>query len=403
MKLRLFAAIFLTLLLSGCAGFSFSTPTPLPTVVLDNLESENITPGFAASGGDVTASGVVVPARRAQLVFGMAGLVDTVQVRAGDRVESGQLLATLTGREKLSAALSAANYERLSARFVLNTLNENADSARIAAQLRLAVARKALDEAQKRRNWKQFRNGSQSDIDNAQADLILAKDALEKAEEAFANVADRAEDDVIRAGALSALGAARKARDRAQANLNYLLAMPNEIDVDQAEAELLVAQAEVADAEKEFERLQDGPDADAVALAQARIENAEAQVAASQAALGDLELRAPFAGVVSKVNLMDGEWTLPGQPVFELVDVTQLRVETTDLSERDVPRVMVGQSAVVEVEALNVVVSGRVSQISPLADSRGGDVIYTTTIELEEIPDGMRAGMSVVVRFQTRK
>jgi hypothetical protein len=42
-----------------------------------------------------------------------------------------------------------------------------------------------------------------------------------------------------------------------------------------------------------------------------------------------------------------------------------------------------------------------VSEISALADRLGGDVIYKTTIELDTRPDGLRAGMSVEVTFNT--
>jgi hypothetical protein len=44
-------------------------------------------------------------------------------------------------------------------------------------------------------------------------------------------------------------------------------------------------------------------------------------------------------------------------------------------------------------------VNGRVIAIAPLADTLGGDVVYQITIELEELPEGLRAGMSVEVRF----
>jgi hypothetical protein len=84
-----------------------------------------------------------------------------------------------------------------------------------------------------------------------------------------------------------------------------------------------------------------------------------------------------------------------------LADLANLRVETTDLSERDVPRVAPGQAVSVTIKALNQDVNGKVLSIAPLADTLGGDVVYKTTIELDELPPGLRAGMSVDVRFDT--
>ena len=136
-----------------------------------------------------------------------------------------------------------------------------------------------------------------------------------------------------------------------------------------------------------------------MALAQARVDNAKAQLAAAQSTLADLDLKAPFDGVVSQVYLHSGEWVIPGQPVVALADLDHLRIETTDLSERDIPRVEIGQPVTVLVKPLNQSVAGHVSQIGLLASTLGGDVVYKVTIDLDTIPTGLRAGMSVEVQF----
>ncbi len=46
---------------------------------------------------------------------------------------------------------------------------------------------------------------------------------------------------------------------------------------------------------------------------------------------------------------------------------------------------------------------GHVSEVSPLADTLGGDVVYQTMIELDETLPGLRAGMSVDVQFGAGK
>ena len=53
----------------------------------------------------------------------------------------------------------------------------------------------------------------------------------------------------------------------------------------------------------------------------------------------------------------------------------------------------------VSFKALDQDVSGVVSAISPLADTLGGDVVYKVTIELDSLPEGLRAGMSAEVQF----
>ena len=120
---------------------------------------------------------------------------------------------------------------------------------------------------------------------------------------------------------------------------------------------------------------------------------------AAQSALEDIELRAPFDGTVTALNVHPSEWVTPGEAVLVLVDLQVLHVETTDLSERDVPEIEVGQPVTVVIKALSQDVTGQVSEISPLADSLGGDVVYKTTIKLDSQPAGLRAGMSVDVQF----
>jgi hypothetical protein len=76
-------------------------------------------------------------------------------------------------------------------------------------------------------------------------------------------------------------------------------------------------------------------------------------------------------------------------------------VETTDLSERDVARVALGQETIVYVEALGDEIPGRVVGIAPQATTIGGDVVYTVYVELDEMPPGLRWGMSTEVEIAT--
>ena len=79
------AALLVTLMVAGCTGAT--TPAPIPTVVLSSNPS--------TAGGTVTASGVVLPVRRAELGFALTGKVMTVNVSVGDQVKAGQALIQL--------------------------------------------------------------------------------------------------------------------------------------------------------------------------------------------------------------------------------------------------------------------------------------------------------------------
>lgn len=80
--------LILALTLSACSGVA-STPTPLPTVVLDTTSQSG------SSAQAITASAEVVPLQQVQLSFPLVGTVKTVEVKEGDKVTTGQTLVTL--------------------------------------------------------------------------------------------------------------------------------------------------------------------------------------------------------------------------------------------------------------------------------------------------------------------
>jgi multidrug efflux pump subunit AcrA (membrane-fusion protein) len=400
MKTNVLLLVMLSVLLAGCAGAANSTPEVLPTVMLDaGASSAGTGTAVPQVGGGISASGYVQAAQQAEIASSIGGAIAIIDSPVGAVVKKGQVLFELSGKEQQLAAVEAAKLDLLTSQQALAALNDDADQARATAQLRLANAQDAYNEALKRRSWKEYRVGDDNQVAVAQADLIVAQDWLRRKQETYGGWADSPEDNLNKASALSELANAQKAVDRAQSNLNYLSSMPDTYEVAIADANLAIAKAEQDAAQKAFDQLADGPDPDALALAQASVSHAEAQLAAAQVALQCMQLPAPFAGSISKVYFQPGEWVQPGQTVLVLANLNDFWVETTDLSERDVTHVQVGQAASVYIEALNLSVNGTVSEVDPLADTLGGDVVYRSVIELDETPEGLRAGMSAEVTF----
>jgi multidrug resistance efflux pump len=122
----------------------------------------------------------------------------------------------------------------------------------------------------------------------------------------------------------------------------------------------------------------------------------------ARASFAQSTIYAPFDATVIDVNMQVGEMAQTGQVAIKLADLVAMKIETTDLSERDVPAVEIGQSANIFVEALDVTVTGRVVKISPISETVGGDVVYPVTIELDEYPEGLLWGMSAEVEIQTK-
>jgi HlyD family secretion protein len=132
-----------------------------------------------------------------------------------------------------------------------------------------------------------------------------------------------------------------------------------------------------------------------IAHAQALLDSAKA-VLASQSAL-----TAPFDGTIVSVDISPAETVVPGQVVMVLGDLSSFQVETTDLSERDVTRVQVGDPAKVFIEALNQEFTGKVVDIDRIGSTLGGDVVFPVTIAFDTQPDALLWGMSADVSFES--
>lgn len=120
------------------------------------------------------------------------------------------------------------------------------------------------------------------------------------------------------------------------------------------------------------------------------------------ASLTQNTLLAPYAGTVVDIQVTPGETVQSSQTVLILADLKHLQIKTTDLSERDITRVKIGQSVDVYIEALGVNVAGKVVSISPIAETVGGDVVFPVTIELSEQPEGLLWGMTAEVQIAVK-
>ena len=136
--------------------------------------------------------------------------------------------------------------------------------------------------------------------------------------------------------------------------------------------------------------------------AQARADQSKAVWDTASASLAQATLTAPFDGTVVDLAVIPGELVQVNQIVLTLADLNNFQITTTDLSERDIARVKIGQTASVYVEALDMILTGKVIRISPIAETVGGDVVYPVTIELDEQAEGLLWGMSAEVEISTK-
>jgi len=375
------------LLVSGCSGFGGQATPTRAVEAEDDFETV------------ISATGVVVPADLATLSFSTSGIIEEVLVKENDPVAQGDTLVRLEGQETLGAAISAANLELLAAQQALDSLFEDPELRSARASQAVVAAQQLIKDTQQRVD-NLLTSSDPDDIDQAKANLVLARDKLDKALEDYDPYDKKPEDNLMRAALLSKVAQARKEYESAQRLVNNLLGDANELDLDEAETNLALAEAQLITAQREFEILKEGPDPQDVALAEARVENAKIQLDAAQANLEDLSLVAPFGGIVNELNVRKSEWLIPGQPVLTLADLNHLQVETTDLNEIDVARIKQGDPVLVTFDALpGIEIPGEIVRIASKA-SPGAGVNYKVTVELAEIPDALKWGMTAFVDIQ---
>lgn len=363
------AALFVPGKLSAVTAAAQAQATPEPT----------LPPVYA--GNEIIAEGSLIPNQTVELSFNTGGLVAEVLVAEGDEVQEGQPLARLQNQEQLEASIAAARLELVNAEQALKDLTDSLDLQRAEAQQQVANAQKALEDAE-RYLVNVTSSGDPADIDAAKAAVVLAKDRLDKAKKNFRPYENKAEDNLIRASLLAQLSDAQKNYDRLVARLNNLGGTANATTVAQAEADLAVAKAALEEAQKTYAMYQNGPDPDAVAVAEARLENARAQLAAAEAARDSLELKAPFAGTVVSVDLKIGQYVNPGVPVFALADFSTWQVETSDLTELNVVDLQPGDAATVSFDALpGEQFPAVVTAIKARGENRQGDIVYKVTVK----------------------
>jgi multidrug resistance efflux pump len=385
--------VILTLLLGACAGVA-KTPEALPTVVLGGNVSTPAAGTIDSSGGaaaaGVVASGVIVADQEAHIAFKVAGNIKQIHVGEGDQVQAGQALV------QLDDTIQQIQLEQATLALQELTSPEAVANARLSitkAQSDVINAQYAVNNQQ---YWK-----NDALIQDYYARFVIAKDTLDKAKTAYedAKVGDYI-NNANEAEAYQALYTAQQAYDNAHYYYSLYSQKPTQRQIDEAQATLDLAKAQVTNAQNYLAALTGGDvPADASGSALATLRRAKLAVQSAQDGLDATRLIAPFPGEVASVMASSGDTILPGQVVLVISDVTHLHVETTDLSERDVPQVKLGQAVTISIKALNLDVGGKVSAISPLAESLGGDVVYRVTILLDELPANLRAGMSVDAQF----
>lgn len=371
-------AIILVLIGLGGAGY-WGYVNYLQPGAAQAAASEQVTELVLATRGalqdSIEGSGNLAAAQEMSLAFSSSGQVAEVWVAVGDTITKGQPLARLESAN-LELAVAKAELSLEQAQIQLAQTLEPATAAEI------AKAEAALSAAQA--SYARAKEGA------SEAQLAQLKGNMELA----AKKVQQAQGNYDRYGArmASSLQSATMAYESAKLAYEIAAAGP-------ADSSLISGRSQVEQAQASLDTLRAGPDADTVTAAELRVQQAQLSLDQSRRNLEAATLVAPFAGVVTAVNVAAGE--MASGAVVTLADLETLEVEF-NLDESDVTLVAVGKTARVSVSAVDdAALLGTVMAIAPVATLQSGVPLYPVTVQLQQIPERVRAGMSADVEVIT--
>ena len=382
MKIPKVLSLILTLSLIGVAAAGCSKKAVTTTTT-----TSEVTVGTGNVTVSITSTGSMDYSDYENLSFAADGTIGTLNVKVGDLVTKGQVLAVIDSDfwsqnlDTLTQALQTANRNLTNAKSNITNL-ENQVTAK---ELAVNQAELALQTAQN--NLAVQVDQDQLNIANAQIALKTAQDNLDKAQTNYESnwtipdyILTYAQTQAQLKVAQDNLAAAQKALAADQASTGHL-------QIDQAQLQVVQNQQAFSDAKT------------AVTNAQTDESSAEQTVTDAQTALDtakaiSIQITAPFDGAVTTVNITQGGATKKGATAIVLADTSKFKASLM-VNEADIPNISVGTMAAITATALpNVTLNARVTAISPVATIQSGVVNYAVTATILGIAPSARTSTS---------
>lgn len=422
--------------------------TPLPSSFIYTVRTGSITQ-------DISTTGSIQPTQTVDLNFqGQSGVLEQLDVKIGDQVKAGQVLATVddsAAKQQLiqaQAGVTQAQASLLSAQTKLTQTRAGTTATQIAAdEQSIAKAQMTLQQAEQSY---QAQVASFNDPTTAQQQLQSAEDSYQQAAQ---NATDTSgvtaarqqlatDETLLQQDALTqnqtkisqdtltiqkdqnAITAAEKQVQQAQqkaAQAQQVLTQAqqqasNRTSDQQAlsGAQFQVQQDKLAlqSAKDTLTQDQQPPDtatvqqAEAsVATAQASLLSAEAQLQSAQQTLADTTLKASISGVVAQVNGTVGEVppASSANPLVEVVSNSNADLQVTIMvTESQITQVKSGDAVALTASAYpGVTFTGSITQVYPMPQVTNNVTQYTVIASVHNQNGDLKNGMTANADIQT--
>lgn len=159
--------------------------------------------------------------------------------------------------------------------------------------------------------------------------------------------------------------------------------------VKDMESAISTAMVNLESAQKAYDSSVDGLDLD-IRMQIKNVELLSAQILSIEKQISKIEnlQKAPIEGFVTQVNVIEGGYTISGQPAFTIIDAGDLQITAT-VREYNSKQLAVGQPVEITGEALGdgTVISGVITAVAPVATQVQSANGYETVIEVTIAPE----------------
>ncbi len=328
---------------------------------------------------DIVAGGNLELAQKEDLAFQVAGTVAEILVRQEDAVQKGQVIARLD-TSTLEDDVKTA--ERAVATAEVNLADaENGDFKIKTAEYELETATMNFNKL----NYPYTYNTFNLYVPAAIEDLNAALKEIDEADKAlksgnitdtWATVASRYTSARTRVTeALESLTLGRSIDTWSSSDISKAVA-----DYQEARSALIAMERAENNLVQTKRNVQSTLDNARIALDKANDDLSEARED-----LANAVLTAPFDGFITKVSVEGGDEIQKGTVAVQLADPARFKT-TIMVGETDVVKLREGMEASIQIDSMpTVILTAKVTQISPTANIQSGVVNYEVAVEADSI------------------
>jgi HlyD family secretion protein len=384
------------LLMAAGGGFAYYKWGRQSTVSAQSTTSTTKTTTAKLGTLIISASGTgtLVAGKQVDLGFPVSGTLAEVNVKVGDKVQAGDVLAVLADLDTLQAKINSAQVDLTDAKKALDDLQKNAGETLGQAQLDLATAQKAYTDAKSA-----FKTSSMTRCDDTTTNAYYSKylTVVEKLDRINENGYTKDEY-------LTLVKPVEDTRDTAYSNYVYCSGFTS-YEIASSQATLVKTEAALKIAQENLDTITKnaGIDPDALAAAQNKVATAELALKEAQANLDGATMKSTIAGTVLSVGGEVGD-KVTTATFISVADLAHPNVKFY-VDETDMDKVAVGYEVQVVFDALpDQTFTGKVIQVEPklVTVSNAAALQGLASVDLGvkantlNLPEGLNAAIEVI-------